>query len=335
MNRFPRPQRGFSLVELMIAVTIGLFVTATVIVVFVQNRASFTQDQTAAEMQENGRYAIDVLAHDLAMAGFWGEMLSSAAIDTTGVTLAIGKDCGKSGDVNWAYDVDPSLQYSVAPANPSTEFKCISSDEHQAGTDVLVVKRVVGTHTGAGGDRANRVYLRTNGTAGSLFVCDQDDTCGNNPAIGAAQNWPYIVNIYYVRRCSGTDGSGNCTDSIPTLYRKTLYSDASTAPEMRMEVGGVAAGVEHFHVQFGIDSSGDGAANLYVSDPTAAQLEHAVSARIYVLVRSRRGIPGYLNNKNYVLGDLDLGALGGNFYRRLYSTTVMLRNPAYLSVFPK
>jgi type IV pilus assembly protein PilW len=333
MNRFPRPQSGFSLVELMIAVAIGLFITGVVIVVFAQNRASFTQDQTAAEMQENGRYAIDVLAHDLAMTGFWGEMLSPAAIDTTNVTITADKDCGESGHDNWAYDVDPSLQSSLAPADPSTEFKCISSDEHQGGTDVLVVKRIRGTP--ATGGEKNQVYLRTNGTAGSLFECDHDTTCTNAPAIGTAQNWPYIVNIYYVRRCSSTDADGNCTNSIPSLYRKILFSDASTAPQMRTEDGGVAEGIESFHIQFGIDSSGDGTANFYVSGPTAAQLEHAVSARIYVLVRSRNGIPGYVNNKKYVLGDLDLGVLGGNFYRRVYSTTVMLRNPAYLSVFPK
>src|SRR5262249_25624394 len=70
--RAPAAQRGFSIVELMVALTIGLLLL-TLLAVILSN-ASRSQRETflAAEQIENGRYAVDMLSDDIHHAGFWG-----------------------------------------------------------------------------------------------------------------------------------------------------------------------------------------------------------------------------------------------------------------------
>lgn len=67
-----RRQTGLSLVELMISLAISLFVIAGVLYVFLGSRQAYTQNDAMARLQENGRIAADLIAHDLRMAGFMG-----------------------------------------------------------------------------------------------------------------------------------------------------------------------------------------------------------------------------------------------------------------------
>jgi prepilin-type N-terminal cleavage/methylation domain-containing protein len=58
------PSGGFTLVELMVAVTIGLIILAAVSRIFVTSRASYKLDEGLARVQENGRFAVDFLTRE-------------------------------------------------------------------------------------------------------------------------------------------------------------------------------------------------------------------------------------------------------------------------------
>jgi len=62
--------RGFSLVELMIALTLGLVVTAAVISTFVSVHSASKDTAAIGELADNGRIAIDVLQQTLRSAGY-------------------------------------------------------------------------------------------------------------------------------------------------------------------------------------------------------------------------------------------------------------------------
>jgi len=62
-----------SLVELMIALTIGLVILAAMTSVFVNSSHSQMASQNSAQQIENGRYAIDQLTQDLHLAGYYGQ----------------------------------------------------------------------------------------------------------------------------------------------------------------------------------------------------------------------------------------------------------------------
>lgn len=65
-------QKGLSLVELMIAIALGLVLTAGVLQLFVSNTQTFKTQQATSRVQESGRLAADFLASDIRMAGFTG-----------------------------------------------------------------------------------------------------------------------------------------------------------------------------------------------------------------------------------------------------------------------
>ncbi len=63
---------GFSLVELMIAMVIGLVLIAGIVQVFVASRSTYAVADGLARLQENGRFAIGFLTHDLRVSGQTG-----------------------------------------------------------------------------------------------------------------------------------------------------------------------------------------------------------------------------------------------------------------------
>ncbi|MFV1996945.1 MAG: PilW family protein, partial [Acidiferrobacterales bacterium] len=65
-------QYGFTLAELMVAVTIGLIVLAGASSVMVSNKKTYTAQDSLARMQENARAAMLMLTYDIRNIGYWG-----------------------------------------------------------------------------------------------------------------------------------------------------------------------------------------------------------------------------------------------------------------------
>ncbi|MDH3689805.1 MAG: PilW family protein [Gammaproteobacteria bacterium] len=375
MLQSPHVQSGFSLVEMMVAVALGLVVTGTVFGVFLSTSRNFALDEQIGRMQENARFAMTTMARDLQMVGFWGRLIGPDSIDytktrvcptpadqctgiATDTTLALDVDCQSNNNPpdtssnfdTWAYDVRAPIQAlpEATSSEANTEFQCIATSEFMDVTgnqsDVLAIKSV----QGVGRERAvqsvterkaddGRVFLRTNGVKGAIIEYDADHTVTGNPGSDVL-DWKYVNHVYYIRNFSVTAGDG-----IPSLFRKHLFAECTTFDpnppndcidfdhNMQTEAGGVAEGIEYFHVIFGIDSDNDGVANFYEAEPTATDLSGLVTAKIYVLARSPDADWAYTNDKTYTLGDVIRGPFNDNFHRRVFSSTVVLRNPANLN----
>jgi len=65
-------QRGVSLVELMVSITIGLILIAGVLSIFMSSKVTYFANEKTARLQENGRVALDLLMHDVRSAGYMG-----------------------------------------------------------------------------------------------------------------------------------------------------------------------------------------------------------------------------------------------------------------------
>jgi len=65
-------QTGLSLVELMIAMVLGLIIISAVLYVFAGNRASYSHQESLSHIQESGRFALELLSRDIRMAGYAG-----------------------------------------------------------------------------------------------------------------------------------------------------------------------------------------------------------------------------------------------------------------------
>ena len=87
-------------------------------------------------------------------------------------------------------------------------------------------------------------------------------------------------------------------------------------------------GVEDMQVEVGIDTDGDGSANAYVASEAADDLNSAVSVRVYLRLRGLQIDPGHDDSvRRYTYAGQDfVPAAGDRFHRRVYTTTVALRN---------
>lgn len=67
-------ERGMSLVELMVAMVIGLFLTAGVFTMFSMSSSNVTTTSQFNQLQENGRIALAIMERDISQLGFMGDL---------------------------------------------------------------------------------------------------------------------------------------------------------------------------------------------------------------------------------------------------------------------
>ncbi|HEC19712.1 MAG TPA: prepilin-type N-terminal cleavage/methylation domain-containing protein, partial [Gammaproteobacteria bacterium] len=139
------PQSGFSLVEILVAMTLSLVLLGGTIVIYASSKDSYRLQENIAGMQENARFAIHALRRDLEMAGFpWEQDITPFAVNgdtlignievtTDGggnvsdiVTIQYQSDAPSNRDCQGAVIADGSLiinQYSIN----NGELRCLGS----------------------------------------------------------------------------------------------------------------------------------------------------------------------------------------------------------------
>ena len=68
--RLRTAQRGATLIELMVAMTIGIFLIGGALYVFTESRSAMGVSDSLSRMQENARFALNSIEPDIRMAGF-------------------------------------------------------------------------------------------------------------------------------------------------------------------------------------------------------------------------------------------------------------------------
>lgn len=324
---YKRRQLGLGLVELMIAMLLSLLLSVAVISVFSANSRSFKQDENLLRMQDDARHALREIAFELSMAGHYADLLIPGSV-TPDDSLTLTTDCGPVGSDDWVYQTvaagtGRSLSVvavdNASPGDAAANFSCIDAGEFQDGTDIVSIKRVAGVRAGAA--ESGHVYLRTNGTVGLLF----QEPITATPAVtvpAPSADWEYRPSIFFVRNYAVVAGDGN-----PTLCKKVL---GGASPGMLTEC--LATGIENLQVEYGIDTTADGNANVFLPDPTIVQMQSVVSARIFILARTIENDIRYDNDKTYNVSNAAPFVPGDGFHRRVESMTVTIQNIRSLNV---
>ena len=297
-------QQGLTLIELMVAITIFGIITVSVFTLFMNTSRTHNEDESFARMQENGRFALNIIASDLNMVDFWGEMLTPEFINTGGV--AFGTDCDIDLD-----EPDTALRYYDGSSSfDPTSCAANTVGDLKAGTNALAIKRVANAASATVTD--GLVYLRTNGFDGAFI-----DDAATVAASAEYSDWLYTASLYFIKEDGG----------VPYLCQATTNGGTAFAAIANAGDDCMAEGVEQLHVEFGIDLDNDGVANRYLSDIVDTDAATVVTVRVYLLLRSKDEIVGNTNTKKYNLGNLAQITANDRYYRRVYSTTVTLRNP--------
>ncbi len=99
--RMRRYQSGFSLVELMVAMALGLLITGAALSLFSTNQRMFQLQQGESELQEQGYLAMRFIVEDVRMAGFHDISVGAApspVINASSPSIPASSDGGNSGN---------------------------------------------------------------------------------------------------------------------------------------------------------------------------------------------------------------------------------------------
>ncbi|MCP8688494.1 PilW family protein [Marinobacterium sedimentorum] len=126
-------QRGFSLIELMIAMLLGLLVSAIVIGMFSMTVGSTKQAVTTIRLNQELRTVMDLMVRDLRRAGYWNGALAAsnpyASITDAGAPAAVYAAAGSATFLNTTTAGDSGqcvmLGYDTDSAGASTATKLI------------------------------------------------------------------------------------------------------------------------------------------------------------------------------------------------------------------
>lgn len=299
--------KGFTLLELMIAITISSILMLGVSQIFSNSKRTYKLNNALAKTQENIRYASEEMARDIRMAGYTG-----CRNNTITNTLNTGS--------NWKYNIGkPLLGFEGGVDTFPTEY----ASSVIAGTDSIIVLR--------GGEDTGLKFDVQNGNAASFNVNTTNHGFENGDIImlsdcthtaviqivtasSSSQTLTHGTGAGSPGNCTKGLGSADCTEGVNgtaynwnkdahvVKFQATAYYIAASANGLagnrslyRMYVDKsstyaeeLVEGVENMQITYGYDTNGDGFANRYVTanNVTGADFNSVVSVRIGLLFQS-------------------------------------------------
>ncbi|HKJ75771.1 MAG TPA: PilW family protein [Gammaproteobacteria bacterium] len=359
-----RRQEGFSLIELMVALTLSLVLLAGVIQVFLGSRQTFRMQEALSRIQENGRYATLFITREGQQAGFLGCADPSTVQfhDNVDITKASYSgdpsqfvDFDGTGAVDGYDDVAAASDTSVLGNALSGYGLAVgtSTGQVRAGTDVLALRRA-GTCDGGGvvftglgntyryTDNAN-IKIEDAASCGitqdSIVLvtnCSSADMFGvtNNPQSGGSKDTlAHGSSLNATPKLQGEYGPGS---EIYNLRSVVFYVGTGGSGEpalfrrhLNTDSTTVASeemvpGVEDMQVRYGEDTDGDRSPDYYVRAGSITDIEQVVAVRIAFLVRS--GAQRLTQAPQTYTYDGATVTASDRRLRKVFTTTIALRN---------
>jgi type IV pilus assembly protein PilW len=319
-------QRGFTILEFLISMFIGMLILGGVIATYVSMKATTRDTMTIGELQETGRLTLSILRRDIEQIGFWGTFYEAEfSEDNTTSVANPDPDCF-GGLNNGSFPDTTPTNFRPVFAEVSDGNKMLGCiDDSKADTNVIQLKFLEGRQmTPATVTNTNRYY----------FIAEQEKAQFINgvnaqqplPTVNATL-WPYSHHVYYINEQEIT--INNRKTNVPVLMRKRLTVNGGLVTEPIME------GIEDMRMVLGIDSDADNRVDTYLStrDMTAELWENTngiLTIQVFLLVRSLEPDADLeLTNQTYTLGlddDRRVHTFTDNFRRTVFTTTIRLNN---------
>ena len=322
-------QSGVTLVEVMIAMLIGVFLMGGLLQVFSSSRQTYRVHEATSRMQESGRMALEVLARDIRMADFWGcasdpstfvnnldstgtgyvDFLSGGVVGIEGASGAPDSLILRGGidsnlNVQPPYGPQASANIKVPPDSGLEQFDIVFVSDCEAG-DIFQI-------TNAEPDTSGTVVHNTgNGSPGNYNA--------TNPGCPGA-------NAHCLSKVYGADASLMLT--VETSYSIGMGSEGQ--PALFRNGLEYLDGIENLQILYGEDldppgTAGFGIANYYVPADQVANMENVISIRLAVVARSYDDNLTGGANQNYNLFGTTIAAPDKRL-RQVYTSTIAVRN---------
>ncbi len=324
----PGRSSGFSLIELLLAMLIGLIIMGGVMQMFITTRDTQRSSEDQLTMLGDARFAMETIAYDLRHANMWGRHNYGSIIECQ-KEGALALPC-PAGHAMPAATADCAVQeyinierpiFAADDSNPYSDT--CASQSYKTGTDVLTMRYADTNRIGTNVLAKDVAYLRTSLNGAALFVATGPDVLPDFPLVpgwdddNKSSNHLLVSRAYYVS--DYTDAPG---DGLPSLRR----SDLLAGPEMISEV--LLTGVEDFQLEFGVDTDRDGQVDSYVRASSVSEWGFELGAvRIWLLMRSQRpDKDGIGSAQTFTIAGNVVNTPNDGYRRYLVSGVVKLRN---------
>ena len=325
----PRSQQGITLIELMIALVIGLLATGAMLKVYVDSSQLYRFNEGLARIQENGRFGLEFIRRDARMAGFWGcnhdaildNLIQLAAPDhpdyeLSGITSE--NDSGSNGS--------DRITFSGAGRLVDT----LRQDMTDKWRNVKVLSAV--------GIQRKDALLITDCINADIFMVTgfppSDPRNLKHRSGGSRKNTSRdlskaykknMSSLYRVQQTTFCIAEGDADPAQFSLRRHVNQQDGDTCAADGDEL---VEGIENMQILMGEDTNGDGTANRYVPPPEPGdRLMHpVVSIRISLLAVSPNNnvttepAPYFFNGVSVTPN------INDRYLRKVFTTTITLRN---------
>ncbi len=345
-------QLGLSLIELMISITLGLFLLTGVVQVFLSSKGVYTSQQAMSRVQEAGRLAIDFLAKDIRMAGYMG-------CSTRAANMVIANTLNDATE--FQYDFSAAIRGYTAATVPAGAITATV----RPNTDVLVVRSATGSGVKIASANSDEFLFAEKVGDLEVGVCPG----GGNRVSGICEREILavtdcakarifqataftvagaVVNVAHAN--TGTPGNATPTwggaaapenetfqSGAEILSATTkIYFIANNAttnqPGLWQSVNGVEAelleGVEDLNILYGVDTSSDifSVPSKYVAagSVTSAEWPKVVSVRVELLVATAEDRV-VAEPQKYKFQNVDVTATDKKL-RQVFTTTIGIRS---------
>ena len=258
---------GFSLIELMMALALGLVMTWSVLEVSLSSLRSSQTLNNSSEINETGRYLTQFLQKEISMAGFLGR-LTDIPSKSTSPSRWMCRPVMQWDD----------LKFSIDGLNDMSgiDSLCDTSFQPLAGSDVLMIRRTSSKEIVYPKPLNSVSYYLQAKTGTENSVTDADTVV--RIALGSWDNFPLL--------------EMNATTRMPIYrYLHSFYfiDQNNTFRTMSREDGAwisepIANSVVDFQVEYGIDTNDDNVADKIGFPANRDEWQTLISVKISLLV---------------------------------------------------
>lgn len=347
-------QQGLSLVELMIALALGLVLTLGVIQVFTSASQTYRLTDRVAQLQEDMRFILGRMQQEVRMAGhvgclvgeptnhlnapdpiiFGGRSITGWEAQASGLTDELDLMSAEDGWGNGTGDAAP-----IVPAGtirPGTDFFVVNSAQRMP----TVLNGIAGSGTqvntdGSSGINQGAIVLLVEGNcaAGDLFQKTSNDNANNiakgamtgfnpgntAPGFPAGRNYGNTATAYEYMSTLYYVGTSAATGE-PGLFRQRVSTSGATAQEL-------VSGVESMQVLYGVSPAAGGRrADRYVTAANVDNWNNVVSMRIALLMRSANPVQDVSESRQFNLLGTQVTTEEDRRARLMGTVTVAIRN---------
>lgn len=314
-------QKGFTLVELMVALGISLFLVGGAMAIMLNGSQSSRFNDKATALQDSVRLTFHNMEKDIRMAGYWGCGLDITMNSSLGINnpLAAHDPNSPASDRQWL-----GLEgWNGSRWLPSNTSLVSSSVTILPNTDAITVRHIGGsrdvTLTTAMVNSTNMSLTTNNFQANESMAitnCQKTELF----SFGSALSQAYAANttvsrLRFVRYFLANNGGE------PYLYRQMLMNGSVVTQPM-------FAGIERMLIRYGEDTAPyTGVPDTYVTAANVTDWGKVITVRVGVLARSGLINDQPLDSSNYSLfGTQVLAAPNDRRIRRTFYNTIQIRN---------